>query len=332
MNVELLEKMAPTLGAWYAPIRADLDCATRIFDDELDSDLPLVNEFCERVRSYRGKMLRPALLLLCGKACGKLTPAHHTLAAVVEMIHIATLVHDDVLDEADERRARPTISSTDGNVAAVLLGDYLISHSFHLCSSLDSQYASRRMGATTNTVCEGELLQNHLRGSDAVDEPTYFDIIRRKTGALTAIACELGAHLCDVDDEIVQAMAAYGMSAGVAFQIIDDVLDIAGEREMVGKTLGLDLALGKLTLPTIHCLANADQPTATALRDALAGRSSADRAQLTLWLDETQSVDYACSVAADHIDEAIAHLDLLPPGDAKDSLVAMANFTIQRRF
>lgn len=332
MNVGLQEKSAPTLGSWYAPIQADLDRATQVFDDELISDLPLVNTFCERIRSYRGKMLRPALLLLCGKACGELTPAHHTLAAVVEMIHIATLVHDDVLDEADERRGRPTISSTDGNVAAVLLGDCLISHAFHLCSSLDSQLASRLVGATTNTVCEGELLQNHLRGHDTVDEAAYFDIIRRKTGALTAVACELGAHFAEATEQVTRAAAAYGMSAGVAFQIIDDVLDVAGERETVGKTLGLDLALGKLTLPTIHCLAHADRETASALRDALAGRRSFDREQIARWLSETKSVGYACSVAADHIDRALGHLDLIPPSDAKDSLIAMAKFTIDRRF
>ena len=332
MNVLLQERLAPTLGTWYAPIQADLARATRIFDDELVSDLPVVNEFCERVRSYRGKMLRPALLLLSGRACGELTPAHHTLAAVVEMIHIATLVHDDVLDEADERRARPTISSTDGNVAAVLLGDCLISHAFHLCSSLNSQFASRCVGATTNTVCEGELLQNHLRGQDSVDEDAYFDIIRRKTGALTAIACELGAHFASEDEQVTQAAEAYGMSAGVAFQIIDDVLDVAGERETVGKTLGLDLAMGKLTLPTIHCLAHADRDTAAALREALAGRHPVDREQIARWLGETQSVDYACSVASDHIDQALSHLELIPPSEAKDSLIAMAKFTINRRF
>lgn len=332
MNVQLLDKFAPTLGNWYAPIQDDLERTKEIFDDELISDLPLVNEFCQRVRAYRGKMLRPALLLLSGKACGELTPAHHTLAAVVEMVHIATLVHDDVLDEADERRRQSTICSTDGNVAAVLLGDCLISHAFHLCSSLKSQFASRRVGATTNTVCEGELLQNHLRGLDTVDEATYFDIVRRKTGALTAVACELGSHCAGASSEVVRATAAFGMSAGVAFQIIDDVLDVNGERETVGKTLGLDLALGKLTLPTIHCLAHADAQTASALRDVLGGRRAFNREEIGDWLDATHSIDYARSVAAEHVERALGYLESVPPGDAKDSLTAMARFIIDRRF
>ena len=177
----------------YSPIRDDLAVVERIFDEEIASDFDFVNGFCDTVRSYRGKMLRPAMLLLAGKATGELSGAHRTLAAVVEMVHMATLVHDDVLDEADERRRQPTIASIAGNTTAVLLGDYLISHAFHLCSGLQSQYASRRIGATTNLVCEGELLQNHHRGDLDLTEETYLQIIRRKTGTLTAVSAELGA-------------------------------------------------------------------------------------------------------------------------------------------
>ena len=332
MNVQLIDTSAPSLTDWYAPIRDDLDAAQQVFDDELVSDLAFVDELCRSARAYRGKMLRPALLLLSGTASGKSSPAHHTLAAVVEMVHIATLVHDDVLDEADERRGQPTICSTEGNVAAVLLGDCLISHAFHLCSSLESQWASRRIGATTNTVCEGELLQNHLRGSEAVDEAAYFEIIRRKTGALTAVACELGAHFAGAGTEVTRAMASYGMSAGVAFQIVDDILDVIGKRATVGKTLGRDLALGKLTLPTIHCLAQADPRTVQKLRDVLSGKTMFDREELGRVLRETGSIEYAQSVASAHVDQAIRRLDLLPTSDARDSLVAMAEFTVARKY
>src|SRR3990172_5038887 len=248
----------------YSPIRDDLAVAQRIFDEEIASDLDFINGLCDTVRSYRGKMLRPAMLLLVGKATGELSSAHRILAAVVEMVHMATLVHDDVLDGADERRRQPTIASIAGNTGAVLLGDHLISHAFHLCSSLQSQHASRRIGATTNTVCEGELLQNHHRGDIGLTEETYFEIIRRKTGALTAVSAELGAKFAGAGDGLVRSLYSYGMSAGVAFQIIDDVLDIVGDESRVGKTLGLDLARGNLTLPVIHCLAHSDRVTATA--------------------------------------------------------------------
>ena len=154
----------PVISALYEPVATELGKVCAIFDDQLFSDLPVLNELCSHVRRFRGKMLRPALLLLSGKACGGLTDEHLTLAAVVELVHMATLVHDDVLDDADLRRRFPTVNRVEGNEAAVLLGDYLISHAFHLCSALDSQFASRRIGQTTNTVCEGELQQVHHRG------------------------------------------------------------------------------------------------------------------------------------------------------------------------
>jgi len=328
----MIAPITQPLTELYAPIREDLAVVKRIFDEELDSEFAFVNDFCDTVRSFRGKMLRPALLLLTGKAAGELRPAHHTLAAVVEMVHMATLVHDDVLDEADERRRRPTLGSLAGNTAAVLLGDYLISHAFHLCSGLQSQYASRRIGATTNIVCEGELLQNHHRGNPGLSEEEYFEIIRRKTGALTAVACELGAKFAGADDAVVRAMRDYGMSAGIAFQIMDDLLDIVGERERVGKTLGRDWALGKLTLPTIHALSVADETTAVALREALDGTTRRGAALPRSRLEETGSIDYAVSTARGFVSEALNRLDTLPPSDARQSLVALAEFIVQRQF
>lgn len=319
----------------YGPIRHDLAVAQRIFDEELASELAFIERLCDRIRSYRGKMLRPAMLLLAGKATGELSAVHRTLAAVVEMVHVATLVHDDVVDGAEERRRQPAVGAIAGNVGAVLLGDYLISHGFHLCSGLDDRHAPRRIGATTNTVCEGELLQNYLRGDPPeadLSEEEYFDIIRRKTGALTATSCELGAHYAGADKSLVEAMRAYGLLAGVAFQIIDDVLDLVGDEQQVGKTLGLDVALGKLTLPTIHCLASAGPATASALRAAVTGKAPYDGGRLRKWLDETGSVEYAVSVAAEYVDDAVRKLDLVPPGEAKTSLVALAEFILQRRF
>ena len=332
LDCDTMTEIAPSLANLYAPIRDELIAVERAFDEELLSDVWHVQDLCDRVRSYRGKMLRPALLLLCGKATGKLTGAHTTLAAVAEIVHVATLIHDDVLDAADHRRRRPTFRSTNGNVAAVLLGDYLISHAFHLCSGLDSQYASRRIGATTNAVCEGELLQNHMRGDDQLDESHYLDIVQRKTGSLTAVCCELGAFYSGAGDLTVSAMFEFGMSAGVAYQIIDDVLDIVGDQHQVGKTLGRDLELGKLTLPTIHCLANADAATASVLRSAVRGEVPCNRSRLRKWLDTTGSIEYAVREAMSHVQEALRQLDRLPEGDAKASLSAMAEFLVERHF
>jgi octaprenyl-diphosphate synthase len=316
----------------YSPIRDDLAVVERIFDEEIASDLGFINGLCDTVRSYRGKMLRPAMLLLVGKATGELSSAHRTLAAVVEMVHMATLVHDDVLDEADERRRQPTIGTIAGNTAAVLLGDFLISHAFHLCSGLQSQHASRRIGATTNTVCEGELLQNSHRGDIELTDDTYFNIIRRKTGALTAVSAELGAKFAGAGDVLVRAMHAYGMASGVAFQIVDDVLDIVGDERRVGKTLGLDLRRGNLTLPMIHCLSHGDRSTSSRLREVLRGVRSCGRDQIRELLKQTQSVAYAIGVARRFVTEAVRQLDLVPRSDAKQSLVAMAEFIVARQF
>jgi octaprenyl-diphosphate synthase len=316
----------------YTPIRDEFAVVERIFDEEIAGDLDFINGLCDTVRSYRGKMLRPAMLLLAGKATGELSNAHRTLAAVVEMVHMATLVHDDVLDEAVERRRRPTIASIAGNTAAVLLGDYLISHAFHLCSGLQSQYASRRIGATTNTVCEGELLQNHHRGDLELTEDIYFEIIRRKTGALTAVSAELGGKLAGAGDGLVRSLYAYGMSAGVAFQIIDDVLDIVGDESRVGKTLGLDLTGGNLTLPVIHGLGHADRSTAAALRDLFGCARPGGSEQLRALLAQTQSIAYAVETARRSVEDAVSQLDLVPHSDAKQSLVAMAEFIVARQF
>jgi len=321
-----------TLTELYAAIQDDLDVVRGVFDDELASDLPFVNEFCETVRSYRGKMLRPAMLLLAGKACGGITPAHHTLGAVVEMVHMATLVHDDVLDGADERRRRPTIRALSGNVAAVLLGDYLISHAFHLCSGLNEPFASRRIGAATNVVCEGELLQNRHCRDVALTEAEYIELVRRKTGALTAVACELGARYAGADERVTGALAGYGMDAGVAFQIVDDVLDVTGDAGEIGKSLGLDLRLGKHTLPTIHCLGQAEDRTARELADALSGTVAIDRAALRGWLAGTGSIEYALAVAESYVKSAVKRLDVLPPSEARSSLAAMAEFITRRTF
>lgn len=304
----------------------------RLFNEELLTDVQAVNLLCERVRVYQGKMVRPALLLLCGRACGELQGAHQTLAAVVEMVHVATLVHDDVLDEADARRGKPSVRAVEGNTAAVLLGDYLISHAFHLCSSLDNQHASRRIGATTNTVCEGELLQNALRGSLNVTEDVYLDIIRRKTGALTAVACELGARFAGADCETVNRMADFGLQVGTAFQIMDDLLDITGGQDEVGKTLAIDYALGKLTLPTIHCLNHASPGTLKELQEGLHGETSIEIGQLRGWLQETQSLDYGRSVANNLVEKALCALADLELSEAGQSLRAMAEFAVCRKF
>src|SRR5262249_41033200 len=187
-----------------------------------------------------GERLRPARLLLVARACGRVVPAHHVLAAVVEMIHTATLVHDDVLDNAAVRRHKPTVNAGWGNQSSVLLGDYLFTHAFHLCSSVDAR-ACRLIGETTNRACAGELHQISQRGNLALGEDDYFAIIDAKTAELTSCCARLGALYSGASDDTVERLASYGRLLGQAFQIADDVLDLIGEERATGKSLGTDV-------------------------------------------------------------------------------------------
>jgi octaprenyl-diphosphate synthase len=321
---------AMTLAELYAPIATELEEARSQFDEELRSRHVFVNRLCEQVKGYRGKMLRPALLLLSGKATGTLTPAHRTLAAVVEMVHVATLVHDDVLDGADVRRRRSTVNAMSGNEAAVMLGDFLISHAFHLCSSLDTQYASREIGATTNTVCEGELNQIHHRGDSELTEPQYLEIIGGKTAALTATCCALGTRFAGAPQATVERMRRFGTDLGVAFQIVDDVLDLTGSEDVVGKTLGRDLDLGKPTLPVIHAISTGDGEIRRWFESLIRDAGPRGRDGVQTLLRRTGSTDYALGVARDYAHRAVEALRGLPESPARASLAAMAAFVVDR--
>lgn len=312
----------------YAPIRCELAESQAIFRDELISDQGFIADLCGHVAQFHGKLLRPALLLLTGHACGTLRPAHSVLAAVVEMVHIATLVHDDVLDEADVRRRAATVNRLWGNERAVLMGDFLISHAFHLCSSLDSQFAARLIGATTNTICEGEMMQVSNRDNLELTEGEYLDIIRRKTAALLGTCCLLGAKYAGADESRTEQMRRCGESLGLAFQIVDDVLDLVGDEAEVGKSLGRDAEMGKMTLPLIYCLQHGTPEERTELCALL--RTGEPRRRVAEIARAMGGIEYAQGVAARYVAEARNALAGLPPSGARDSLNAMADFVLAR--
>lgn len=314
-----------------APIARELDDVLEIFDRELQSDLPFVNRLTQQVRNYRGKLLRPKLLLLAGRAAGELSHDHLVLAAVVEMVHMATLVHDDVLDEADMRRRHDTVNRLVGNEGAVMLGDFLISHAYHLCSSLSSTYASRRIAAVTNTVCEGELLQIENRGNVMLSEETYFEVIRRKTAALTAVCCEMGARAAGADGETIDALTRYGNDLGIAFQIVDDLLDLTASEQETGKSVGRDAEMGKPTLPVIRFLAGASRSDRDAMIAAMSKPTGETSATIRAMLVGADAVNQAFDVAASYITSATAAIAPLPDSDAKASLTAAAEFVLARR-
>lgn len=311
-------------------IDSSLDEVLRIFDEELRSDQPFINDLTERVRRYRGKLLRPRLLLMAGRAAGEIKREHLTLAAVVEMVHMATLVHDDVLDDAAARRSSPTINRLVGNEAAVMLGDFLISHAYHLCSSVSSE-AARRIAAVTNTVCEGELLQIHHRGNLELDEAAYFEIIRRKTAALTGVCCELGARYACADSEVIEGLCSYGIDLGIAFQIVDDLLDLLGDEDVTGKTTGRDAAMGKMTLPMIRFLEQSTPAARSRFGELFSTNKCENASELRRMLGASDAVEYTRMTASSYIQSAISRLSCVADSDAKSSLIAAAEFVLARQ-
>ncbi len=303
------------------------------------SELPAVQELCRRLEGYQGKMLRPTLALLSGAAFADepeqpLCEDLIVIAAVVEMVHLATLVHDDVLDEAVTRRKGASINQLCGNETAVILGDYLISRSFHLCSTLPSSVPALRIGQTTGRVCEGELLQLRHRGDFDLDEATYFAIIERKTGSLVGAACELGAWASGASEEQAAAAKRYGELVGTAFQIRDDLLDLTGEERVVGKTLGRDLAKGKLTLPVIHHLRIASEErrrgTLALLKQALGDKTGETvRRAMRQALAETGSIEHAEAAARRCVEQAQATLPC-PAGPSRAALLELAEAVLTR--
>lgn len=301
------------------------------FDAELHSDLACVAQLTKHVARFRGKMLRPMLVLLAGRACGtELAEAHEVIATVVEMAHMATLVHDDVLDDAELRRRGATINHLRGNEAAVLLGDYLISHAYHLCSSLSDQLAARAIAATMARVCEGELLQLSNRNNLDLDETTYTDIVSRKTAALIATSARLGAHYAGATPDVAAALERYGDAIGIAFQIQDDILDLVGDQREVGKSLGSDVTKVKLTLPLIHFLRTAPQEHRVLLRGLLKSNDADRPEKVRQLIAPSGSIEYARDEAERYIQAAIDELAVLPTSDAKLALIEAARFVIVR--
>ena len=309
-----------------APLLAEVGKA---FERQLASDLPPVNTLCRHVERYRGKMLRPTMVFLCGQAFGPVGERHVIVAATCEMIHMATLVHDDVLDEAEVRRKGHTVNHLRGNEVAVMLGDYLISNAFHLCSRAGDPALNLRLGEVTNTLCEGELVQLSHREDLSLDERTYFEIVRRKTAVLIGACCELGAQLSGAPADAVAALRRFGEGIGVAFQIQDDLLDLEGREDVVGKSLGRDLEKGKLTLPVIIHLAQASGEVRERTISAIRAR---DGAALLAELTASGSLVAARSRAVELVAAARAELRHVPAGVSRDALDAAAMAIVHRDF
>src|SRR5262245_54409941 len=313
----------------FGPVQPDLEVADRIFAATLAEYRHPIAPLIQHLKHYRGKRLRPAVLLLAAKACGGVRPAHHTLAAAVEMVHTATLVHDDVLDNAFVRRHAKTVNAAWGEKTAVLMGDMLFTHAFHLTSTVDARACSL-IGEATNRVCAGELRQVCERGNLNLTEADYFAMIDGKTASLVECSARLGAEYAGATAAVADRLAAFGRCLGLAFQIADDLLDLTGHEQSTGKTLGTDLAQRKLTLPLIDCLNRLPATEAEELRNQL-GQELVEPDQVRAALTRTGSVLYATKKAEDFAAKAKRELAGLPATECKPILEHLADWSITRQ-
>jgi octaprenyl-diphosphate synthase len=323
------------------PTQIDVSSLFKCVDKELSSVKELlekqitscpgkvgIGELLEYVGSYRGKLLRPALVLISGSSCGDLNDKHIHVAAIIELIHNATLLHDDVIDKGQIRRGVPTVNHLWGNESAVLLGDFLLSRVFGMCAQLPAAVVEV-ISAGTMQLCEGELRQIVQKRNWRLSENEYIDIIKDKSAALFSIACQLGAMLTQADERIIQSLTNYGLNLGIAFQITDDLLDITGIESEAGKTLGSDVETSKPTLPVIHLLKTLNEDkrkeVVEKLNDCQTGKQ--DIFQL---LGKTGSLDYARNKAEEFITQATDSLEDLDESKFKEALIKTTEFVLAR--
>jgi octaprenyl-diphosphate synthase len=315
-----------SLVSTLAPVAEDMAAVDALIRRRLDSDVALVRQVAEYLVGSGGKRLRPAMLLLACGAAGYGGPARLELAAVIEFIHTATLLHDDVVDASDLRRGRTTANAAFGNAAAVLVGDFLYSRAFQMMVEIDDMRVMQVLAEATNTIAAGEVMQLMGSHDPDVDEARYLEVIRRKTAKLFEAAARLGAVLAR--NEIFETrLAEYGRHVGTAFQLVDDVLDYGGE---LGKSLGDDLAEGKPTLPLIYTMRCGSREQAAVVREAIAEGGREDFARVLAAIRACGALEYARDAASREADAALGAIDALPESEYKRSLLELASFAVTR--
>ena len=303
-----------------------------VIRERLHSEVVLVGQVAEYIISAGGKRMRPALVLLSAGAMGYKGTQHHELAATIEFIHTATLLHDDVVDESDLRRGRKTANAIFGNAASVLVGDFLYSRAFQMMVNIGEMRIMRVLSDATNIIAEGEVLQLMNCHNADVDEKRYLQVIRFKTAKLFEAASRLGAIVGQADTATEQALADYGMHLGTAFQLIDDVLDYSGAEEETGKHLGDDLAEGKPTLPLIHVMQNGTTAQAQCVRSAIENGGRDDFPAVLAAIRTTGALEHTRKLAQEEAERATNAIKSLPASTYKNSLVELALFAVARSF
>jgi len=318
-----------------ADIRAcvadEFERVNQLIIDQLQSNVELVENIGHYIVDAGGKRLRPLLALLAAKALDEADDQAVTFAAVVEFIHTATLLHDDVVDISTLRRGRPTANAHFGNASSVLVGDFIYTRAFQLMVQLANVELLNHMADTTNVIAEGEVLQLVRAGNPSVTEAQYLEVIERKTAALFAAACKGPAILKGHPVEVQEAMENYGRHLGIAFQMIDDVLDYTGDPETTGKQVGDDLNEGKPTLPLIYTMSAGSDDDSTLIKSALSNKSSEQLDEVIAAVKRSGGIDYTQDQAQMHRQYALSSLNHLPDSSATSALAALADLAIDRQ-
>ncbi len=318
------------ISAIRSLVEDDMKAVDRLILHRLESDVVLINQIGHYIVNSGGKRLRPMIVLLGAQALGYTGDKHTDLAAIIEFIHTATLLHDDVVDGSDLRRSRDTANAVWGNAASVLVGDFLYSRAFEMMVDVNKMRVMEIMSHATNRIAEGEVLQLLNCHDPDTDEQKYLEVILRKTATLFEAGAQLGAVLCDASAAEEQALANYGLHLGIAFQIIDDALDYSNSAEEIGKNIGDDLAEGKPTLPLIRAMQVGTPEQRQSLREVIksGGREHIDVVKSAI--ESTDAINYTFQLAEREADKAKQALEILPPSSFRSALSTLADFSADR--
>lgn len=313
-------------------VAADMEAVNALIHERLQTQVALINQLSFYIVNSGGKRLRPILVLLSAHAMGYRGSRHIDLAAIIEFIHTATLLHDDVVDASELRRGKETANAVWGNEASVLVGDFLYSRAFEMMVTVKNMRVMEIMASATNVIAEGEVMQL-LNSNDAeTTEERYLDVIRCKTAKLFEAAAQVGAVVSGATAQVEDAMAAYGRHLGTAFQLIDDMLDYSANSQHIGKNVGDDLAAGKPTLPLIHALRRGNPREAEIIRDAIEHGGREKIAEVLKAIESTGALAYTARSARDEAAKAAAALAVLPASPYREALYALAEFSVNRSY
>ncbi len=321
-----------TLSTILSPIKSDLLAVNEVIRASLHSEVPLVNQVAGHIIQGGGKRLRPSTLLLVGGLFGPVRKEHHELAAVIEFIHTATLLHDDVVDQSTKRRNHKTANTIFGNAASVLVGDFIYSRAFQMMVKINHMKVMEVLANTTNTIAEGEVLQLLNIHNASINDEDYLKVVYYKTAKLFESAAELGAIIGGADDNDIKVLAQFGKHMGIAFQLIDDVLDLSGNPEEIGKNLGDDLAEGKPTLPLLYAMKKGSDEQKNIIRAAIENGGLTELESVLNAVKETKALEYVRELAKEEIEKGEKLIQHITSSVYKDALLALTQFVTTRDY